>query len=140
MVDETTQPSNDAVEQSQTPQESPTTPPTENTGENKILDLFETVKDDAKLGDFQFLQKGDNIIDFSNIESLEIVGEDFQQDGVTKKVKKLIVNIKGQEKPWKMPITTYEKIKILIKEKYFKLKIVKAGEKLDTTYNVIPVR
>ena len=140
MVDETTQPSNDAVEQSQTPQESPTTPPTENTGENKILDLFETVKDDAKLGDFQFLQKGDNIIDFSNIESLEIVGEDFQQDGVTKKVKKLIVNIKGQEKPWKMPITTYEKIKILIKEKYFKLKIVKAGEKLDTTYNVIPIR
>ena len=111
---------------------------TEQSG-NKILDLFNKVEGEAKSGDFQFLQDGENSINFSKLTDLEIITEDFQKkDGSVNKVRKLIVTIEGQEKPWKMPISIYGKLKPFISRGMNKLIILKQGEGLDTKYTVLP--
>ena len=125
MIEENTQPIDNTVAQ----------PPTG----NKILDLINAVEDEAKSGEFKYLQNGETLIDFSKLTEFEVITEEYRQaDGTMKKTRKLIATIEGDDLSWKLPIVIYKDLKEFVQREIFRIGIVRKGEGLGTRYTLIP--
>ena len=130
----------DTITQSDKAEQTEQTAQSERTEEQKrIVDLFESVKEEAEATPFEKLSTGDNIIDFREIESIKVERREFaKEDGTTNKVRRLVVMRKGNEVPLYLPISVYNTLKKFVENGIMKVNIIKEGSGLSTKYTCVP--
>ena len=105
----------------------------------RLQDMFNKTKEEARSQEFDTLQDGENIIDLKEFIELSVKEFIYTSNDKEVKRKKLVVIRKGSEdKPLYLPISIHDTLLEFIGKKHTKVNIIKSGEGLKTKYTVIP--